>query len=142
MYYSDYYKYDIKLIHILPWFSVETFKNNPSGSFHFWLSFPCNLSVEIPQGRQATSQSWVIHLGNSGRQVGNVLQSGIQLHWLLETISRSPHLLKKEFILQICRGLTHRMPRSPAGSFLLESTSLQQPPEAPLFCLSHPCVAL
>lgn len=41
----DYYTYDTKLIHSLPWFPVEAFFFfNSSGSFHFCLCFSLKLS--------------------------------------------------------------------------------------------------
>lgn len=99
--------------------------------------------MKNPQGREAASQSWVIHLGNSGMQVDNVLQSGIKLHWLLQTISMPPFPQNKSLSFKCALACLKGCPGKLFSSFLLESTSLKQEPEAPQFCFSHPvCEAI
>lgn len=46
---------------------METFKNNPSGSFHFWLSFPCNLVTSVSGDSPGKTSHFPI-LSHSPRQ--------------------------------------------------------------------------
>lgn len=113
------------------------FLKNPSGSLHFWLSFLCNLVTSVRrfprEHKWLASQSRVTHLGNSAMLVSNVLQSGIKLHWLLQTISKPP-LPPSEFIIKISIGLPHRTLWQPWGLLFLR---IHREPEAPQFCFRH-----
>lgn len=123
-------------------FSVEAlFLKNPSGSFHFWLPFLCNLVTSVT-GDSPGKTNCFPTLSHSPRQQWDAGgQRPLKGDWTALAVTddcHAPTPSKQSFSFTFALACLKGCPGSLTGSFLLESTSLQQEPAAPFFCFIHP----